>query len=128
VVGRRHGDTFLSVVFIAPVMPPLHEEPNPIAETSRIEASLKDRGTVTSVESSFVDPSAGIEETSTPQFPFCSWLSADISFELLSEETLGLSIVQTDTRTIFFKEGLPIAGTKPNEQQLVSRFSGESSL
>jgi hypothetical protein len=28
---------------------------------------------------------------------------------------LGLSIVQTDTRTIFFKEGLPIAGKTPNE-------------
>jgi hypothetical protein len=112
---ERHGNTFLSVVFIAPVMPPLHEEPNPIAETSRIEASLKDRGTVTSVESSFVDPSAGIEDTSTSELPFCPWLSADISFELLSEETLGLSIIQTGTRTIFFKEGLPIAGKTPNE-------------
>lgn len=86
-------------------MPPLHEEPNPIAETSRIEASLKDRGTVTSLEFSFVDPSARIEDTSTPEYPFCTWLSADISFELLTEETLGLSIVQTDTRTIFFKKG-----------------------
>jgi hypothetical protein len=58
----------------------------------------------------------------------CSWLSADISFELLSEETLCLSIVQMDTRTIFSKKGLPIVGKTPNEQRLVSRISGEPSL
>ena len=63
--------TFFKVVFIAPVIPPLQEEPNPIAETRRIEASLKVRGTVISAESPFVGSKSGTEDISTPDSPFC---------------------------------------------------------
>jgi hypothetical protein len=52
-------------------IPPLHEEPNPIADTRIMEASLKDRGTVTSVVPLFVELSIGIEDTSTSASFFC---------------------------------------------------------
>ena len=57
-----------------------------------MDVSLKDKGTVTSVESSCPDPSVGIEETSTPEFPFCVG-SMGRSFELLLEGGFGSPIV-----------------------------------
>jgi hypothetical protein len=87
--------TFFNVVFIAPVIPPLHDEPNPMADTRKIEASLKDRGTVTSAESSFVEFSSRTEDTSTREPPFCTGSSGDMSLELLLGGMLGSSVVQS---------------------------------
>jgi hypothetical protein len=50
-------------VFITPVIPLLHAEPKPIADTRTMDASLNDRGTVTRYE--FLFPSSpSVEDTS----------------------------------------------------------------
>lgn len=48
---------------MAPVIPLLHEEPNPIADTSRIEASLKLNGITFKSDPSLLD-SSDVEDTS----------------------------------------------------------------
>lgn len=77
----------MRAVFIAPVMPLLHDDPKPIAETMRIDKSLNVNGTSTkdetSLAESFETRSAWIDDSSLLEAGTSTTAMADASLAVV---------------------------------------------